>query len=394
MNTVSIQRTPAGLYVHVPFCVRKCPYCDFYSTTALSLRQNYIRSLCKEMAMAPKSGLVFDTLYIGGGTPSLLGERNVARIIYEASAHFSLSQDPEITIEVNPGTATLGLLAGFCRAGVNRLLVGVQSFRNAALNFLGRIHSGSDAEKTIEQARTAGFEEIGIDLIFGIPGQTRVDWIEDLRRAVGFEPEHISCYSLTYEAGTPMGKALQQGLIRPLKDRDVAEMFAAAQDFLGDHGYAQYEISNYARCPGKSFADHRSRHNRKYWSFAPYIGLGPSAHSCIEPVRYWNISDVSLYMEALDAGRRPIGGEEILRKKDLMIEALYLGLRQADGIDVPWFEHKFGIRFHERFMRTLDCFKNSGHLDVSSERCRLTGKGMLILDTVASMLIGREMEID
>lgn len=340
-----------------------------------------------------KSGFAseFDTLYIGGGTPSVFNAENIGRIIAAVRRSFSILQDAEITLEVNPGTITAEELGGFRQVGVNRLNIGMQSFNPENLNFLGRIHSRSDADFAGQWARDAGFDNIGLDFIYGIPVQTKKSWIDDLKRALRFEPEHLSCYMLTYEPGTPMDASRQKGRFRPLNDDKIRDLFAATIEFLAGRGYAQYEVSSFAstgsgRSGQRSFERNRSRHNRKYWSFTSYLGLGPSAHSFKEPERSWNRPDVRRYIEELAARRFPPAENEVLSRSQLMMEAIYLGLRQVEGISIDAFEEKFAVNFQQWFSDTLRVLEERGLIRSIQNRCALTRKGMLYLDSITSML--------
>ena len=227
----------AGIYIHIPFCIKKCPYCDFYSITDQSLKQPFIEALIREMQMVSSHPLVCDTLYLGGETPSVLKAKNIERIIENAYRLFNFLHDTEITIEVNPGTVTTEKLKGYQSVGINRINIGVQSFNDEFLDFLGRIHSSNDADLTIRGARKAGFDNIGIDLIYGISGQTKKTWLSDLRKAVGFEPEHLSCYMLTYEKGTPLDRDRRQGRFKPLAGSLLGELFETTMEYLTAHGY-------------------------------------------------------------------------------------------------------------------------------------------------------------
>jgi oxygen-independent coproporphyrinogen-3 oxidase len=375
---------PGGIYVHIPFCVKKCTYCDFYSITDTSLKQRFISALIGEMNRTCNLPFKFDTLYFGGGTPSVLETEFIARIIETASKLYKLLQDSEITIEVNPGTVTPIKLREYSRAGINRISIGVQSFQKSNLDFLGRMHTVEDADLAIQWSRDAGFENIGIDLIYGIPGQTRQSWFCDLEQAVLNKPEHLSCYMLTFEQGTPMKKNLQKGYFKPMGGKMVGELFTATLEFLKDEGYIQYEISNFARA--KTL---RSRHNQKYWSFVPYIGLGPSAHSFIEPKRWWNKASVTAYVKDLEEGRLPVYGQEVLSREQMMTESILLGLRKADGIDVSEFNRRFDDNFFEIFGKQTGGFEKKGLIVLNQTNCALTEQGMLFLDSITSMLISQ-----
>ena len=374
----------AGIYLHIPFCIKKCPYCDFYSITDQSLKQPFVETLIREMQMASSHPFLFDTLYFGGGTPSVLKPENIGRIIENAYGLFNISTDTEITIEVNPGTVTPEKLKEYQTIGINRINIGVQSFQDANLDFLGRIHSTNDSNKTIKWARKAGFDNVGIDLIYGIPGQTKKTWLPDLREAVEFEPEHLSCYILTYEKGTPLDRERQQGRFKPASGSLLAELFETTIEYLTAHGYVQYEISNFAKNASKI-----SRHNFKYWSFSPYLGFGPSAHSFIEPRRYWNCRSVKKYIENVKEGRVPIEEKEILSKEQRMMEMVYLGLRKTDGIDIDVIDENLGINFRQIFADKIKQLEEDGYIFriQPKNHCALSRKGMLFLDSIAPMFM-------
>lgn len=382
----------AGLYIHVPFCLKKCPYCDFYSITEASFHSAFLDALSTEMRLNRGVDLVFDTLYIGGGTPSVLDEKSIHRTVETARRSFKILPGAEITLEVNPGTVTLEKLKRYRRAGVNRIQIGVQSFNSANLRFLGRIHSDRDADLAVEWAQSAGYKNIGLDLIYGIPDQTEASWFRDLQSAVEFEPQHLSCYMLSFEPGTPMDIDRKNGRFKPLAEGRVCDLYEATVKFLSDHGYVQYEISNFARgsiggSGPKEVGHNRSRHNTKYWTFAPYIGLGPSAHSFIEPERFWNHADVGKYVQDLVQGKLPRAGKESLSLEQFMSEAVYMGLRQTRGISVDVFNEKFGVSFRGMFSEVITDLEKKGLMECSTDRCALTSKGMLYLDAIASRFI-------
>lgn len=383
-ETISVP-APAGIYVHIPFCVKKCPYCDFYSITDHSLVKEFVNALTREMAMYREAELLFDTLYIGGGTPSVLDSIEINRIIETAFSLFKITSDPEITIEVNPGTVTSESLKSFRQSGINRINIGIQSFNDGNLKFLGRIHSAEDAKSAIKRAQNAGFENIGFDLISGIPGQTVKSWLSDLETAMQFEPEHLSCYMLTYESGTRMHKDLKSGKFAPLPESLAASLFETTNDFLEKNGYIHYEISNFARSQDK-----KSRHNMKYWSYIPYIGFGPSAHSFYGTRRSWNRHDVSDYIRKIEAGMPPVEGKETLTREQRIIEAIFLGLRQKSGIDIGFFNEKFNVRFEDIFGETISGLEKKRLIIFSKNRCALTGKGMVLLDSICAEFVCKE----
>jgi oxygen-independent coproporphyrinogen-3 oxidase len=381
-----------GIYVHIPFCLRKCLYCDFYSTAELSLKPAFLEALITEIAASDPGPLVFDTIYFGGGTPSVLSPPEVARILGALFSRIHFQEPLEITLEANPGTVALESLKGLRSAGVNRLNIGVQSFQDENLARLGRVHSAAQAQEALAAARRAGFGELGLDLIYGLPGQRRQAWLADLGCALAHQPEHLSCYMLTLEPGTPLAERHRLGRFRPAPEARVAELFMATSEFLAGRGYLHYEISNFARCGPAGCRDARvSRHNSKYWSHAPYLGFGPAAHSFLPPKRFWNHRDVTRYVEDLRAGRRPLAGEEVLDREQHMLEAILLGLRTAAGIDVMGFKRRFGVDFIEVFGAAASDLESQGLLSLTTERCAATRRGMLYLDTVTAALTAPEL---
>jgi len=375
---------PAGLYVHIPFCFRKCRYCDFYSISDLSQTARFLAALKREMQMNSETPLVFDTLYVGGGTPSVLKPETIGQIIETASRYFSIASDAEITLEVNPGTVTLDNLSEYRQFGVNRLNIGVQSFDDKNLRFLGRIHSGSDARLSVEWAHRAGFDNIGLDLIFGLPGQDKTNWLGDLTQAANLEPEHLSCYMLTCESGTPLDRDVRTGRLHLAGEGVVLDLFNTAVHFLTERGFRHYEVSNFARMAGPDHEPRTSKHNQKYWSFAPYMGLGPSAHSYLEPERYWNHRSVAAYVRQLEAGKSAMVEKERLTKEQMLIEAIYLGFRTTRGIDLDEFKHRFGLDFYKIFREIMTPFEENEQLAVTKNHCRLTPKGMVLLDAITA----------
>ncbi len=338
------------------------------------------------MAMYGKVGLLFDTLYIGGGTPSVLDSAEIDRIVEKAFSLFQITSDPEITIEVNPGTVTPESLKNFRQSGINRINIGIQSFQEGNLKFLGRIHSANEGETAIKWARNAGFENTGLDLISGIPGQTEKSWLSDLEKALMFEPEHLSCYMLTYEHGTPLYMDLKNGRFSTLSESSAASMFGSTGDFLEKNDYIHYEISNFARGENK-----KSRHNLKYWSDIPYMGFGPSAHSFYGTKRSWNSRNVSDYIKNIESGAPPVEGEENLTRQQQIIEAIFLGLRQKCGIDIGFFNDKFNVRFEDIFSDTISDLSKKKLITISDNNCALTRKGMVLLDSICAEFVCREL---
>ncbi|MFW5989413.1 MAG: radical SAM family heme chaperone HemW [Desulfosudaceae bacterium] len=374
---------PAGLYIHIPFCVRKCPYCDFYSITDTTLRSELTGALLKEtrLAAAPDRPVV-DTIHFGGGTPSLMTADQIAALLAAANESFTVSPDAEITVEANPDSITGQWLEAIRQAGVNRLNIGVQSLDDTELAFLGRVHDAEQARTAAVAARRHGFTNIGLDIIYGLPGQTKAGLSRTLSRALELEPAHLSCYLLTCEPGTPLEKSLNRGGWTPLPEDVAAELFLFIISFLRNNDFLQYEISNFSR-----HRQTRSRHNQKYWRRRPYFGLGPAAHSYDGRQRSWNVNHLERYLEELAADRRPRAAFEILTRRQKMTEAVYLGLRLTEGINLNAFEDEFGIDLKQLPATVPDYFHNQGLLEISADHCRLTTRGMLFHESAAAALI-------
>ena len=380
-----------GIYVHVPYCVRKCSYCDFYSSADHSSIPEFLECLVLEMEMVGGTGQVYDSLYLGGGTPSVLQPDQVASIIGGAYRHFKIENGVEITLEVNPGTVARDSLIEYRQAGINRLNIGVQSFNDDNLKFLGRIHASAESGFSIKWARQAGFDNIGLDLIYGLPGQDKKNWLGDLNRAINSEVEHLSCYMLTCESGTPLSLDVSSGRVKLPEGNAVRELFDITIDYLNTHGFKQYEISNFARRTADGTPALQSRHNQKYWSFAPYVGLGPSAHSFIAPERHWNHRSIQTYTDKLKAGELPVDDKESLNRDQLIMEAIYLGLRTTRGIDLDRFKKTFEISFEEAFETEIADLKKDGLIYLSHTHCFLTPKGMACHDSVTAVFTSKNI---
>jgi oxygen-independent coproporphyrinogen-3 oxidase len=332
----------SGIYVHVPFCVRKCAYCDFHSepgcddgafdryAARLSREAGLLVDAFPHLADGPA-----DTVFFGGGTPTVLGSGRLLGLLEAVRERFPVSADAEITVEANPGTVTPESLADLRRGGFNRLSLGVQSFHPVTLDLLGRIHGVAEIREAIRDARRAGFGNVGIDLIFGVPGQTAVEWGYDLHLAGMFLPDHVSAYALTPEPGTPLAAAIDAGTLPTPDEATVAEMYAMARRALGAAGYVHYETSNFAR-PGRE-----SRHNRKYWRREEVAALGPAAHGLLFPpggeapfgVATENPRDTAAWGAAIDLGAAPWTATG-RTASDAWTEALIAGLRECDGVDL------------------------------------------------------------
>jgi putative oxygen-independent coproporphyrinogen III oxidase len=361
-----------GLYIHVPFCRGKCPYCDFASGTNLAGIPDWLAALDREMGMYRDFAPRFDTLYLGGGTPSLLTPPQLAGLLKSLEEHFQFAPDTEITLEANPDDLTLQVLNDYRKLGINRLSLGVQSFYDRELDFLGRRHNAAQALQALSFCRTAGFDHLGIDLMYGLPGQTLEAWQESLDTALSFRPEHLSCYQLTVEEGTPLAHRQAEGEFQALPEETARTFFLFTSKFLEDRGYLHYEISNFAWGPA-----HKSRHNCKYWNHTPYLGLGPAAHSYKDGRRWWNHSSLEDYCQALAAGQAPIAGQEVLTEAEKHREALYLGLRTKDGVHLDLVRN--GASREDALREALQ----AGLAEVWADRVVLTREGMVLADRLA-----------
>ncbi len=375
---------PAGLYLHIPFCLKKCAYCDFYSTAALDLKPSFVAALLEEIQLRSQPELPCDSIYLGGGTPSLLSIDAISEILQRLQCHFALIDPLEITIEANPATLTGDSLAGLRALGVNRINMGVQSFRENHLRFLGRCHSAAEAHGSIAAARSAGFDNLGLDLIYGLPDQTKTQWREDLTTALTYLPEHVACYLLSYEPKTPLDQRRHQGQFTPLSDARMAQLFEFTGRFLRSRGYEHYEISNFARRDSR--CDLRSRHNRKYWNYAPYLGFGPGAHSYDGLNRRWNHPDLGAYITALSQQRLPSRSSETLTRSQQRLEALYLGLRQSAGIDLARFRQAFGADALCIDPKLLQRLEQEQMVHCDGTTLALTLKGMRYMDSIVPLL--------
>ncbi|MGB2866987.1 MAG: radical SAM family heme chaperone HemW [Bacteroidota bacterium] len=375
----------SSLYLHIPFCEHKCIYCDFYSIAPNEKPDSYnalvvrfLQGLRQEIELRSQDSQFkepFETIFFGGGTPSLLSPSIVEEILNLLSKKFSLKEGAEITLETNPGTVDLATLRGFRKAGVNRISMGIQSFHDDDLKFLTRIHSAAQAKECVRNAFEAGFDNVSFDLIFALPNQTRARWQSNLHQAMELSPAHISCYSLIVEPNTPLQRMVEAKQVTPLAVEEDAALYELTMEFLGAHGYTQYEVSNFAR-PG-----FKSLHNSNYWNHKNYLGFGPSAHSFWNGKRWWNVSSIVNYLDRVEANAVPVAGEETLTQKQLMEEAIFLGLR-SEGVDVAGFRRKFEKDLLTDYGPTIDALVDSGLALFEDNRLRLTSKGYSLCDEI------------
>jgi putative oxygen-independent coproporphyrinogen III oxidase len=384
-----------SLYIHIPFCKTKCPYCDFYSISSPDLIPAYLSALDQEaqiyhanMPLNDAAGVSpvqatqakafgyqdatfasFDSLYLGGGTPSLLTNAQLAALMKILRRHFPFAPDPEITLEANPDDITPEKLALYRHLGLNRLSLGAQSFDEAELRFLERRHTAGQTAAAIDLVRAAGCSNLGLDLIYGLPGQTPDAWRRTLKTALSFAPEHLSCYQLTLSADTPLGRRAAKGEVKLPDEETQRQLFLLTGQFLTHRGYLHYEVANFARG-----AEFRCRHNLKYWTHVPYLGLGPGAHSFQAGRRWWNFSSVKQYCDYLNENQAPVAGAETLTPAQLRLETLYLGFRTRAGVALAV------IREHPRGDLNLARLARAGLVRLDRDRVVATPQGLVVAD--------------
>ena len=419
--TLSASRSPLALYLHIPFCAVRCAYCDFNTYAGLErLYEPYAAALIGEIrrAGAERDRPAVRTIFVGGGTPTVLPTDLLARVLDACRETFDVAADAEITSEANPGTVDQAHFTGLRRMGVNRLSMGVQSFDDAELAWLGRIHSAEEAAEAFHAARRAGFANINLDFIFGLPDQNPAAWARTLAQAVHLAPEHLSLYSLTVEPGTPLFEQARRGAIAEPDDDLAADLYVLACDALATGGYEQYEISNWARIrsqgsgvrgqesesasqfphsqnepsgfqlPASSFqlprpqsgqSSFQCRHNLVYWRHEPYLGFGAGAHSFAEERRWWNVRPVPEYIRRIEAGQTPESEGEAIDRRLAMGEMLMLGLRLVqEGVEDTRFRARFGAGLDEAFGAEIAELIRRGLLERLPDRVRLTPEGRLL----------------
>lgn len=372
----------AGLYIHIPFCRSRCIYCGFYSTTGLALRQRYVDAICREMKLRSEwravkgERLQIETVYLGGGTPSQLTTDQLRQLFIYINKVYPLTSQ-EITIEVNPDDVTADYATTLQQLGINRVSMGAQTFDEGRLHFLNRRHTATQVSEAVSLLRQAGIRNISIDLMYGFPDETLSDWDADITRALALDVEHISCYCLMYEEGTPLYRLLQQGKVAETDEEQERLMYYHLIDRLEAAGYEHYEISNFAR-PG-----FRSRHNSSYWDLTPYIGLGAAAHSFDgNSRRRWNVSDIGLYIEGIEGGQ-PCFEQELLDDDTRYNDTLTVALRTRNGLDLNTLsEHNRNYCLSEARHYISD-----GLLNLQNNHLSLTKPGLFVSDMIISDLM-------
>ena len=378
LSPVRTETSYPHVYIHVPFCGRRCSYCDF----AIAVRKtvpadSFVTAIMAELRTRdiPLDSSVLRTIYLGGGTPSKLGGKGVARLIHEIARaagveKFSTSSGyREITIEANPEDVTPEAASLWAEAGVNRVSLGVQSFDPAALEWMHRAHGIDAPSRAIEALRSAGIDDVSVDLIFALPGSVRRDWQRDLAKALELRPTHLSLYGLTVESHTPLGRWTARGEVVEAPEERYAEEFMEAHRQLLGAGFEHYEVSNYS-LPG-----HRAQHNSAYWSGVPYLGLGPSSHGFDGAVRRWNVPAYADWLKRVERGEDPREGDELLTASERESEQVYLGLRTSDGLSIRETEHM-----------TVTPWIEQGWASLTGDTLRLSAQGWLRLDAIAATL--------
>jgi oxygen-independent coproporphyrinogen III oxidase len=386
-----------GLYVHIPFCVKKCGYCDFASWAGQAeLFAGYVGAVCREIEdWGCVEGAAWNSVFVGGGTPTCLPPELLERVLSACRRRASGGGVAEVTTEANPGTVDLAYLGRLVRAGVNRLSLGVQSFDEAELSMLGRVHGACDAVRAVRNARDAGFGNVNLDLIYGLPRQGMEAWRRSLDMALELRPEHLSLYALSLEEHTPLWREVKAGRLSAPDDDLAADMYSVAEDVLGDAGYDHYELSNWAARP-----QFRCKHNLKYWQMEPYVGVGASAHSCGWGRRWWNVRTPGEYIERMssastrlpgsvaDLPRLAIAGEEIVTPEMALGETLFLGLRTSDGVSSTEVEVRFGVTLRQAYGERIRRLVRLGLVESDGERLRLTRRGRLLGNRVFAEFVG------
>ncbi|MFN0124930.1 MAG: radical SAM family heme chaperone HemW [Blastocatellia bacterium] len=375
--------TPAGIYLHIPFCATRCHYCNFATGGYESkLAVRYVAALIREIQGAASLDKPFvDTIYFGGGTPTTLSVAQFEAILAACHSVFTILPGAEITTEANPGSVTSAFLHDLRALGVNRLSYGVQSFADAELQMIGRTHSADEARTAVRQARAAGFENISIDLIAGLPQQLRNTWQRNLTEAFALDPEHLSVYLLELYKDAPLLHRIERGELRAIDEDLTVEMYYMLVDEAARHGFSQYEISNWAR-PGRE-----SRHNLKYWTGAPYFAFGVSAAGYDGQTRWSNTRNIHEYLERMEAGRSPIAETIPLDDDDRQSEALFLQLRLRDGVDLGRHRARFGVDVRQRYGDELDRLLEAGLVEISEDTLTISRRGKVLANEVFAAFI-------
>ncbi len=370
-----------GLYLHIPFCSSICTYCNFNrGLFDADLKRRYIDAIEREIRAA-SGGHAADTIYFGGGTPSLLEPAEVTRLIAACAGAFTLAPDTEITLETNPETVDARRLAGFREAGVTRVSFGVQSFHDEELKRLGRVHDARRAREALAEARAAGFDNVSLDLMMWLPAQTIAAWRANVRELIALGPDHASLYILELYPNAPLKEEMARAGWSQAPDDDAAEMYEWSMGTLETAGYRQYEISNVAH-PGRE-----SRHNLKYWQDGEWLAFGCGAHSTRDGVRWRNVSATGEYIARMDSGETPVAERRALSREERLQEALFTGLRLAEGVDVMTLGARYDTDIHARYGAALEPYEAAGLVLREGRRLRLSRQGMLVANEILSVFV-------
>ena len=372
------EKNAAGLYIHIPFCVSRCAYCDFFSITDTGLIPRFLDALFKEIDAYRQDFPGFDTIYLGGGTPSVLSISQIETLLAKVRRTFTILPGSEITIEVNPADWKRADLKQLHGLGINRISIGVQSLDEKKLILLGRRHNPEQALTAIEDAIQAGFENISIDLIYGLPGQRLDRWLDTLQKSLSSNPSHLSCYELEIKPDTPLGRRFEKGDFSFHTEEVLRDFFMQTSEFLEQSGYIHYEVSNFSA--GRQMV---SRHNQKYWDHTPYLGLGPSAHSYNKGRRWWNHESLADYCHDLEKGTLPVSDSEVLDIEQLKLETLFLGLRMKKGIDLAGYHSRYGCDLMKEKGPVLKQWEDAGLIEIDGNVIRPTRAGMAVADALA-----------
>lgn len=372
----------AGIYLHIPFCKQACSYCDFHFSTSLKSKNAFIDALIREMELQKNffgENELVETVYFGGGTPSLLSVEEIDRIFKILNKYYSISKDAEITLEANPDDLNKAKLRELKQSPVNRLSIGIQSFFEADLKLMNRAHNSFQAENCIGQSLDEGFENLTVDLIYGTPGLSNENWKKNLEKVFQFGINHLSCYSLTVEEKTPLHSYIRKGKVQPLNEEQSAKQFLILMEETARNGYEHYEISNFCK-PG-----FYSRHNSSYWTGEKYLGLGPSAHSFDGNTRQWNIANNFHYIASIEEEKIPCE-KEMLTTEQKFNEYVLVSLRTSKGIDIEKTKSVFGKEFLDHILLNVETYINSNKVRLIENRLMLTNEGKLLADRISSDL--------
>ena len=372
----------AGIYIHIPFCKSFCSYCDFYSITDNSLKDALVQAVIRESSIRPSylEGENVKTVYFGGGTPSLLEPATAAALISDLKKKFPFSDDPEITFEVNPDDVYEGLFIDLKKAGINRISLGVQSWDDKRLRYLGRRHDAAQSARALDMVFREGIKNVSVDIIYGVPGMTTADLKADLEKTFAFPVTHLSAYHLTVEEGTRFGRMKKEGKLKETDEETSASMFSLLGKVCREHGFIHYEISNFAK------EGYISRHNSSYWKQVPYLGLGPSAHSFDGRSRQWNVADVRKYVKAISSGETPCEREE-LDRITVFNEYVMTSLRTMWGIDLTHVEEFYDKELHDYLVNLSGKYIRYGLMKREKNTLVLTDQGRMISDNIIAELL-------